>query len=210
MAWTREVGAPDALVAPALRQVADLAARVHAFGPDVRVVDRQEIAHGPWTLTALMTPGHTPAHMCFYERRSGTLFTGDHIFPLINVSPSYRPQSRPDPVGDYLASLDRLEALDVRCVLPGHQRPFSDLAARIDALRRYHRDRLADVVALAGSSATVWEVASRIHRSREWDELPDGARLTALAEAYAHLAHLEATGKVESTGEHPLRWLARR
>ena len=59
-------------------------------------------------LVALHTPGHTPGHLCFYERTTGTLFSGDHVLSFINTSPGLRPHSTADPVGDYLGSFDRL------------------------------------------------------------------------------------------------------
>ena len=49
----------------------------------------------------------------------------------------------PDPVGEFLASLDIVARLDVRLTLAGHARPFTDLAGHIDANRALVGRRLA-------------------------------------------------------------------
>ena len=41
----------------------------------------------------------------------------------------------PDPVAEFLASLDEVDRLDARLCLPGHGRPFTDVRAHIEANR---------------------------------------------------------------------------
>ena len=155
-------------------------------------------------LVALHTPGHTPGHLCFYERTTGTLFSGDHVLSFINTSPGLRPHSTADPVGDYLGSFDRLRTLDVKRVLPGHQRPFVDLGPRLDQLREHHEQRMAESGRLlADGRATAWDVTSRVSRSRPWDRFSNGARISALGETFAHLVHLVARGQVRRHDESP-------
>ena len=49
--------------------------------PDQPVEDGEAIAFGPWTITAIHTPGHTPGSTCFrLEGDPGVLFSGDTLF----------------------------------------------------------------------------------------------------------------------------------
>lgn len=61
------------------------------------------------------TPGHSPGHMCFWERERGYLFTGDLVYKgtLFAYYPSTDPQA-------YLDSLERVSALPVKRVFPAH------------------------------------------------------------------------------------------
>jgi hydroxyacylglutathione hydrolase len=61
--------------------------------------------------------GHAPGHSGVFLPDSGTLVAGDMCsdieIPLLDLD-------QPDPVGDYLAGLNRLAALPVVRVIPGH------------------------------------------------------------------------------------------
>ncbi len=67
-------------------------------------------------LTALHTPGHASNHLCYKLEEEHALFTGDHVMSGSTVV--IRP-----PDGDmatYLASLERVRALRLKKILPGH------------------------------------------------------------------------------------------
>jgi hypothetical protein len=51
----------------------------------------------------------------------------------------------PDPYGEFLASLDVIEPLDVDLCLPGHGKPFREPAAKIADVRRQAADLLGRV-----------------------------------------------------------------
>lgn len=209
-AWLTEVGAPSEALDASEAHVARLAGQVESFEPDRLLANGDVITWGNWNLTVLLTPGHTAGSSCFHERRTGLLFTGDHVFPRIKASPTYRPQSTADPVGDYLASLDRLEQLEVSTVLPGHQSPFPHLTRRIDELRSYHRDRMDEVHHLLGDGpATAWQVAGGLNRAGGWDGRSWESRLTALGETHAHLIRLEREGQVDERTGPPSTWSTR-
>lgn len=61
------------------------------------------------------TPGHSPGHMCFWERDRGYLFTGDLVYKdtLFAFFPSTDPEA-------YLNSLIRISGLTVKQVFPAH------------------------------------------------------------------------------------------
>ena len=140
------------------------------------------------TLRALHAPGHSPGLICLYEPGTGVLFASDCLLPHITPNPILEPSapgsSEPWPsLPTYLATLERLEALDVATVLPGHGPLFTDHRRAIARVRRHHRRRLEAVaVALGDGPATAYEVARRVFpKVRGWDVF------LAVSEAVAHL-----------------------
>ena len=77
--------------------------------------DGDTIDLGGRVLEVLHTPGHSPGHMCFFERAQGDLYTGDLVYldTLLAYYPSTDPQA-------YLRSLERIAALPVEQVYPAH------------------------------------------------------------------------------------------
>ncbi len=157
---------------------------------------------GPWAVVE--TPGHAPSHVCLHQPQRRMLISGDHL--LGRVSLYFDFGWTPDPVGEFLGSLDRVEALDARLCLAGHARTFTDVAAHIEANRALVRRRLHVVLeAVAGHGPiTAYDVVPRLYGM----EL---SQLTAswwLQETLCYLRRLEVTGAVRATGEEPERWVA--
>jgi len=77
--------------------------------------DNEIIDLGDRFVQVVHTPGHSPGHMCFWERERGNLFTGDLVYKdtLFAYFPSTDPEA-------YLKSLKRVSALPVRHVFPAH------------------------------------------------------------------------------------------
>jgi len=140
-------------------------------------------------LEVLHTPGHTAGSICLRDAGSRLLFTGDHVLPGINPGLGLGGSS-PDPIGDYLASLERVRALDDHEVLPGHGYRFTGLAARCDELARHHRVR-SDEVAAARSEGSVWRIAQRVSWTNGFDSLHGFVLASALAQVEGYLRRLE-------------------
>ncbi len=70
---------------------------------------------GERRIEILHTPGHSPGHMCFWEKEKGYLYTGDLVYKdmLTAWFPSTDPQA-------YLQSLEKIAKLSVRRVFPAH------------------------------------------------------------------------------------------
>ncbi|MEZ4452647.1 MAG: hydroxyacylglutathione hydrolase family protein [Nannocystaceae bacterium] len=99
--------------------------RLAALAPRVRAVaDGERVAIGDHAVEAIMTPGHTPTCVCWYDPGTPALFAGDVLFVGSCGSVS-------DPAA-YFASLQRLAALPESTRLyPGHdygKTPTSSLA----------------------------------------------------------------------------------
>lgn len=163
--------------------------------PAIRLVsDGADLSLGTHSYRAIWTPGHSDYHMCLL-RDDGLFIAGDHILPAITPNIGYYPEARPNPLHDYFAALARVRDLPVRLVLPGHGRPFAELAARVDALREHHEERSAQILALlraqpsGADGATLARVLFGL-RLRS----PDDWRF-ALVETLAHLEYLRHMGK---------------
>ncbi|PKM72414.1 MAG: hypothetical protein CVU91_08415 [Firmicutes bacterium HGW-Firmicutes-16] len=162
---------------------------------------------GGYTLKAVMTPGHTPAHMCFWMEEQKTMFTGDHV--LFDISPNITLwQNVDDSLGDYLESLKKIDKNDVELALPGH-RGTGDFHARIADLLEHHEKRLEECldVVLANPNKTVYDIAGKMTwriRCNSWEDFPPNQKWFAVGECHSHLRHLERRGKVEAYEDEEL------
>ena len=151
------------------------------------------------------TPGHTDHHAALVDERDRILFAGDHVLPRITSNVGLYPQSRDDPLGDFLDALGAMRDLPVHYVLPAHGDPFTDLAGRIDELLAHHDARLDAVIsALGARERTAYEVAHDLFPKLR---SPHEERF-ALAETLAHLRHLERMSKVAEVDGKVARWRA--
>jgi glyoxylase-like metal-dependent hydrolase (beta-lactamase superfamily II) len=170
--------------------------------PD-RFISDGELPLGPnSSLTAIWTPGHTPGHLCFFDRERNVVLTGDHVLPRITPNISPAPNVEADILGEYLSSLSLLGGLGAEEVLPAHEYRFAGLDRRIRDLRHHHEVRLAEVIQVlqAQPGATTVTVTEGLHWSRSWSEMHGILRRSAIGEAYAHLVHLERTGFIVNKG----------
>lgn len=168
------------------------------------VINGNETFHdGLADLEAIWTPGHSPGHVCIYDRRRKVLFAGDHVLPGITPHIARQPHVGGNPLGDYLDSLKKLEKLDVGLVLPAHEQAFTNLSERISELLEHHEVRLDEVAASLGKGARLaYEVCADVTwGAGAWAEMSAWDRQMSLFEALAHLEHLRSQGKVESFEE---------
>jgi glyoxylase-like metal-dependent hydrolase (beta-lactamase superfamily II) len=75
-------------------------------------------------------------------------------------------------VAHYLASLTRVEGLDVRLTLPGHGEPIRDLKGRIAQIRISHERKLQRVREARQEARTLVELTQRVYpRLRPYHQL---------------------------------------
>lgn len=162
--------------------------------------DGDTLVCGGHTLRCILTPGHTPGHMCLYEPKAKWLFAGDHI--LFHISPNIcRWESMPDALGSYLESLQKVRDLPVELLLPAHRRETGVLRDRVDELTAHHLRRIEDAWQTVRDEPglTGYEIAGRMRwkiRSRSWADFPLEQKFFAVGEALAHLDYLEVRGRV--------------
>jgi len=203
----RRVGAPADELESLQRAAMPVRSLVDFGPPDVLLEDGERPEVPGWDLTSIWTPGHSPGHLCFWEARNRLMLSGDHVLPRITPNIPFHPQAGQDPLSDFLASLDKLEAYDAAEVLPAHEHRFVGLPGRLEQLRQHHGARFAEVLAaIADGVTTAWSIAARMHWSRSWDQIQGFMRRAAVGEALAHLRALENQGLVREVVGEPSLW----
>lgn len=176
--------------------------------------DGDTLDYGGYHLRCILTPGHSPGHMCLYDEARRVFFSGDHV--LFHITPNItRWEEMPDALGSYLSSLERVRHLAVDTLLPAHRAQTGDLGLRAAELICHHERRLADTLAVVRDKPglTAYQIAGEMRwqiRCRSWEEFPLTQKFFAVGEALSHLDHLALQGKiscVERCGKQ--LWFAR-
>jgi glyoxylase-like metal-dependent hydrolase (beta-lactamase superfamily II) len=168
--------------------------------PEMNILrDGDQVIAGNYCFRCVSTPGHSLGHTCLYEPDKKILVAGDHI--LIDITPNIQCWTdEQNPLQDYLASLDKVNGMEIDLVLPGHRRLITDHRARIRELKEHHRTRLGEVVSiLASDPLTAFQVASRMTWdlvAPSWEDFPRAQKWFATGEAIAHLRYLERKGLI--------------
>ena len=163
--------------------------------------DGEELRVGDRTWRCVLTPGHTPGHMCLYEEATKAMILGDHV--LFDITPNITVWSMlPNALLRYIESLDKVENMDVRLPLPGH-RDVSDktFKQRISELKEHHSRRLDEVVGIVSAQPGLagHDVAALMSwsiRAKNWQEFPPVQKWFAVGEALAHLDYLVEEGRI--------------
>jgi glyoxylase-like metal-dependent hydrolase (beta-lactamase superfamily II) len=169
-----------------------------SIGKPTRLLDGGEtLSAGGRTWEVVHTPGHSPGHICLWNSDDRLLCSGDHVLQVVSPPVTFERGFDPDPMGSYLASLERVAALAPDLVLPGHGPPFRDGARRAAAIAAGKRRRLDQVRELvAQRPRTVTELTAELFRSVK---LTGPQRHFAIAEILAYLAYHERRGVLERT-----------
>jgi glyoxylase-like metal-dependent hydrolase (beta-lactamase superfamily II) len=156
---------------------------------------------GEWVVYE--TPGHSPSHVCLFQPERRLLISGDHL--LGRISLYFEFGYSPNPVGEFLSSLDVVERLGARLCLAGHGRTFTDVHAHIAGNRSLVEESLANVLGAAREGEpTAFEVVTRVHG----DSLSQQNAHWLLSQVLGYLTHLESVGSVRRIpGDHE-RWTA--
>jgi glyoxylase-like metal-dependent hydrolase (beta-lactamase superfamily II) len=124
------------------------------------LADGEAIGLGEMSLVAVHAPGHARDHVCFFEPHRRALFSGDNVLGegTAVIAP-------PDgDMGDYMATLRRLRALDPRWIYPGHFRPLHRGTETIDAYIAHREQREAAILeVLDEGPASVDAIVARVY-----------------------------------------------
>lgn len=163
--------------------------------PDHLVEDGDEIdLGGGRKLHVVHTPGHEPSHICLRDSRTGIFFSGDHVLPRISPVIMYDTDIG-DPLGDYMASLNKLIVMEMALTYPAHGPLIERGDERARQILLHHERRLRDMADLVREAdTTAWTVMTRSFRP---NLDPMSARL-AFLETVSHLEHLKIIGQVST------------
>ncbi len=156
--------------------------------------------YGGHTLETILTPGHTPGHMCLYDPDSRIMFIGDHV--LFDITPNIvRWMGVEDSLGDYIQSLLKIRNYDVDLALPGHRGASCTMAERIDQIIEHHGNRVRELVEALDKypGTTAYQLAGNvswnIRYDGNWENFPVGQQVFAVNEVCAHLEYLLPRGR---------------
>jgi len=172
--------------------------------PDRELVPGVEVETDLGTWQVHETPGHAPSHVVLHQLERKLLISGDHL--LGRTVLFFDHGHSPDPVGEFLSSLDAVEKLDVGLVIPGHGRTFRDPEAKIAESRRQVAELIGKVrAALAGGEEKpAFEIVEEII-GPEMVKTPASAWVLQIV--LSCLDHLAIAGEVERVeGTDPQRW----
>jgi glyoxylase-like metal-dependent hydrolase (beta-lactamase superfamily II) len=183
-------------------------AYVDPVDPDEVVWGGERLDIGRFEFEVWWTPGHSPGHICFLERGKKFILTGDHVLPTITPNISLHPQQQGNPLGDYIASLRRLEALDVEMVLPAHEYMFRDLDKRLHEIEDHHKERLDEMLACIGDAPkTAYEVARCVKWvTGSFDSFSSWMQRAAIGETLSHLDYLVIEGRLQKRLEEGVQY----
>lgn len=183
--------------APAAERLARLTgAPVYAASPgedDRAASDGDRLEAAGVAVEVVATPGHSPDHLVFLERDTGSLFTGDAVLG--------RGTSVIDPpdgdLSDYLRSLDRMRRLEPRIIYPGHGPVVEGAVRKIEEYLAHRLDRERQVLlALEQGPRTPADLVPGIYAN-----YPKDLHLAAARSVLAHLLKLEREGRVVRSGQ---------
>ncbi len=140
----------------------------------------------PGPFTVLPTPGHAEDHVCFLL--DGACFTGDLI--LGHGSSIVPPDG--GSLAAYLDSLRSLQGLEIELLCPGHGPFVTDPQAKVAEYLEHRLERERRLVAAldAGERSRARLLAAA------WDDVAPELRGAAALAMQAHLAKLEAEGRL--------------
>lgn len=203
--WLERNGFDMALLNDEHRQALDGFLRYSIVEPHEQLEDGMTIDLGDRDLHVIWTPGHTAGHICLFDSNRRALVAGDHVLDPISPSVGLSRPEQGNPLGEFLSSLHKVSALEADLVMPAHGRPFQGLQRRVAELLKHHEDREHTMLqALTEGSLTGTQVAARCpwtRREVHISELPPFQQRMAVTETLAHLAELQARGKVQSWEE---------
>jgi glyoxylase-like metal-dependent hydrolase (beta-lactamase superfamily II) len=201
--WLQRNGVPPERLADLKQASLPMLKFVTPTMPDTTLYGGETITCGDFNFEVMPTPGHAPGHVCLYEPDKKILFSGDHILPTITPHVGLHPQSGPNPLGDYLDSLERLKKLEVKLVLPGHEQPFTEFRERIEGISLHHKLRNAEILAaLDSDTKTAFELTTGITWLHDvngvgWYKLGSWDKRMAILETLAHLEAMRASGELD-------------
>lgn len=160
---------------------------------NLTVKDGDHIQVGIHNFEVLHTPGHAPGHISLYDQKEKVLLAGDILGEMVAW---YAPAS--GGVTGYLASLDKVEALEIDFILPSHGDIITDAEKAITSTRKALLDRDEAILnSLKTGPKTFHELLEVFSESPLVQFFPG----TPILES--HLQKLDTEGKIKRSKSTP-------
>ncbi|MFX0083856.1 MAG: MBL fold metallo-hydrolase [Candidatus Hodarchaeota archaeon] len=176
--------------------------------PNLLLNDNDKIVDGE--LQIIHSPGHSVGHICVYYPREGIIFSGDHILSKITphlgtlaipgASEFNKKNNFENILEHYLRSLDRIDKLNSKIILPGHEQIIYYPHERITAIKNHHQNRLFDISRIIKNNPMP---PFQIALNHFGDDLDQMNKILAISETLVHLDYLEFQNivhKIEKDG----------
>ena len=175
--------------------------------PDLLLNDNDRIVDEE--LQIVHSPGHSVGHICVYYRKKGILFSGDHILSSITphlgtlVIPGAKEFNKKNNYENilehYLNSLDKIDELKSKTILPGHEQIIYDPHARIIGIKNHHQNRLHEISKIIENKPMTPLNIALNHFGNDLDPMN---RILATSETLVHLDYLEFQNEVKKKEEN--------
>ena len=168
----------------------------------IRLADGDELTIGQHRWQVITGTGHSPEHVCLYNKRQKLLVSGDQILPIITSNVSVMPtEPFANPLSGWLASHEKFKAAlpDDVLVLPAHNEPFYGVQDRLQDLIDHHEDRMLVIEENCLDPARAIDLLPHLFKR----ELDGHSLFMGLGECIAHLHCLMARNRIERTLEGP-------
>jgi len=172
--------------------------------PDLLLNNNDRIVDGE--LQIIHSPGHSVGHICIYYPKKKILFSGDHILSKITphlgtlVIPGAEEFNKKNNYENilehYLRSLDKIDELNSKIILPGHEQIIYDPHERITAIKNHHQNRLYEISKIIENNPLPPLQIALHHFGNELDQMN---QILAISETLVHLDYLEIQNRVQKT-----------
>jgi glyoxylase-like metal-dependent hydrolase (beta-lactamase superfamily II) len=159
-----------------------------------RLEEGQVLSIGERNWQVVIGRGHSPEHVCLWDKDNHLLLSGDQLIADISSNVSVMAiEPEADPLKLWLASLDRLASFpEQTLVMPAHKLPFQGVVARATALSEHHHQQLDAIVAACTEPQTAVSLLPVLFQR----ELDERVMTMAVGECVAHLRYLCGNGRL--------------
>jgi len=178
--------------------------RFEYIEPDLLLNNDDRIVDGE--LQIIHSPGHSVGHICIYYSKKDILFSGDHILSKITphlgtlVIPGAEEFNKKNNYENilehYLRSLDKIDDLNSRIILPGHEQIIYNPHERITEIKNHHQNRLYEISNIIHNNPLPPLQIALQHFGKDLDQMN---KILAISETLVHLDYLEFQNKVQKT-----------
>ncbi len=162
--------------------------------PDVLVDDGHVLEIGALHLKLVHTPGHTAGHLCMLIPEEKLLFAGDNVLGVGTAAIAPPPNGD---MGQYVASLKKMQALEAELLAPGHGPVVKEPNRKIQELIDHRQQREDQILRfLADGRDNVKSLVKAIY-----PELDKRLLMMATGQVLSHLHKLQSDGKLKLDGK---------